>query len=151
MHQYTSRRQSIVNALTEKLKEIGQNEFHITRNLESNVLPFLKFWDEVEEYPAIHLNAGGEYRIYQGGGLKDRFLTITIRVYIKDEENSVESLANLLQDVEFVVEENARLAYQDTISSDTLYTRQISVISITTDEGILDPLGVGEIVVEVEY
>jgi len=31
------------------------------------------------------------------------------------------------------------------------YTQQITVISIDTDEGVLGPLGVGEILIEVRY
>ena len=31
------------------------------------------------------------------------------------------------------------------------HTHQITIISIDTDEGVLDPLGVGEIVLEVRY
>ena len=30
-------------------------------------------------------------------------------------------------------------------------TQQITVISIDTDEGVLEPLGVGEILIEVRY
>ena len=62
---YTTRRQSIVNALVEKLKGInGSGTFQ--SNIFGNVSPRLKFWDEVDDFPAIHLNAGSETREYQG-------------------------------------------------------------------------------------
>jgi hypothetical protein len=68
---YTTRRLGIVEGLAEKLKDIdGTGSF--LSDLNRNVSPRLKFWDEVEEFPAIHLNAGGETREYQGGGYKDR-------------------------------------------------------------------------------
>jgi len=145
---YTGRRQSIVNALVSKLKLIdGTGEY--LSNVYKNVHPRLKFWDEVEEFPAIHLNAGSESRDYQGGGFKDRYLSITVRIYI-NEEDSVEALDKLLEDVETSLEVNSRLSYTDR-QGVAQTTQQISIISIDTDEGVLDPYGVGEILVEVRY
>ena len=72
---YSTRRMAIVRALEEKLKLINGNSPYRT-NLYNNVLPRLKFWDEVEEFPSVHLNAGSETREYQGGGYKDRFLSV---------------------------------------------------------------------------
>ena len=145
---YTTRRLGIVNALVEKLKDIDGTGAFLT-DLSLNVSPRLKFWDEVEEFPAVHLNAGSETREYQTGGYKDRFLTITVRCYVQDED-SVEALDGLLEDVETVIENNSRMAYQDR-SGATQYTQQITVISIDTDEGVLEPLGVGEMLIEVRY
>jgi hypothetical protein len=146
--QYTSRRSGIVNALVEQLKTIdGTGHFQV--NLLRNVSPRLKFWDEVEEFPAVHLNAGTETREYQGGGYKDRFLTITLRCYIQ-EEDAVAGLDALLEDVETVLEQNSRLEYLDKLGA-THYTHQITILSIDTDEGVLEPLGVGEMLIEVRY
>jgi hypothetical protein len=131
-----------------KLKDIdGTGQF--LSNLEENVSPRLKFWDEVEEFPAIHLNAGSETREYQAGGYKDRFLSITLRCYVQAED-AVAALDELLEDVETVVEENSRLKYKDRNNVDQ-YTQQITVVSIDTDEGVLEPLGVGEMLIEVRY
>ena len=103
----------------------------------------------MEEFPAVHLNAGSETREYQGGGYKDRFLSVTLRCYVQDED-SVLALDELLEDVETVLEENSRLEYKDRNNA-TQYTQQITIISVDTDEGVLEPLGVGEITVEVRY
>jgi len=146
--QYTSKRQSIVDALVEKFKNIDGNGDFLS-NIYDNVHPRLKFWDEIDEFPAIHLNAGGETRQYQGAGYKDRFLTVTVRIYVK-EEDAVDALDKLLEDVETVVEQNSRLAYVDK-QNVTQYTQQITVISINTDEGVLEPYGVGELLLEVRY
>ena len=146
--QYTTRRLGIVQALVDNLKDIDGTG-HFLSNLDQNVFPRLKFWDEIEEFPALHLNAGSETREYQGGGHKDRFLTITIRCYVNDED-SVAALDALLEDVETVIEEHSRLKYKDRNNVDQ-YTQQITVISIDTDEGVLEPLGVGEMLIEVRY
>jgi hypothetical protein len=145
---YTTRRQSIVDALVAKFKLIDGTGNYLT-NLYSNVSPRLKFWDESVDFPAVHLNAGAESREYQGGGYKDRYLNITIRCYV-NEEDAVVALDRLLEDVETVIEENSRLAYIDKQGA-TQYTHQISVISIDTDEGVLEPLGVAEILIQVRY
>ena len=103
---FATKRQSIVNGLAEKLKTIdGTGKF--LSNLNNNVIPRLKFWDEVEDFPAVHINAGSETREYQTSSVKDRFLSVTVRCYVNEE--------------------------------------------IDTDEGALEPLGVGEILLEIRY
>jgi hypothetical protein len=145
---YTTRRISIVNALVDKLKEIDGTGDYLT-NLYDNVHPRLKFWDEVEEFPSIHLNAGSETRDYQGAGYKDRFLGITLRIYV-NEEDAVVALDKLMEDVETVLEVNSRLEYTDK-QGNTQHTQQITIVSIDTDEGVLEPYGVGEMLIEVRY
>jgi len=145
---YSSKRQSITNALADKIKTIdGSGEF--LTNLHNNVSPRLKFWDEVDDFPAVHLNAGSETREYKGGGYKDRFLSVTLRCYV-NEENSVDALEKLLEDVETVLEDNSQLTYTDRRGA-TQSIQQITIVSIDTDEGVLDPLGVGEVLIEVRY
>ena len=145
---YSTRRMGIVNALVGKLKEIDGNGSYAS-NLYDNVHPRLKFWDEVNEFPAVHLNAGSETREYQAGGYRDRFLTITVRVYVQ-EEDAVLALEGVLEDIETVIETNSRLTYYDRTGQQHA-TQQITIVSITTDEGVLEPLGVGEILLEVRY
>jgi hypothetical protein len=145
---YSTRRQAIVNALVDKVKGIDGNGEYLT-NLFNNVHPRLKFWDEIEEFPAVHLNAGSETREYQGGGYKDRFMSVTLRCYVNSED-AVEDLDKLIEDVEVVLEDNSRLEYLDR-KGVTQYTHQITVISIDTDEGVLEPYGVGEMTIEVRY
>jgi len=146
--QYTTRRLGIITALVEKLKDINGAPPFLS-DLQENVSPRLKFWDEVEEFPAVHLNAGSETREYQASGYKDRFLSITLRCYVQAED-AVEALDELMEDVETVLEDNSRLPYLDRTNT-TQYTQQITIISIDTDEGVLEPLGVGEMLIEVRY
>jgi hypothetical protein len=55
-----------------------------------------------------------------------------------------------MEDVETVIEENSNLQYSDP-QNNLFNVQQITVVSIDTDEGVLEPLGVGEILVEVRY
>jgi len=145
---YTSRRMAIVKALAEKIKLINGNHPFRT-NLYKNVLPKFIFWDEVQDFPAVHLSAGAETRQYQGGGYKDRFMTLTIRVYVQ-EEDATSALEKLFEDVETVIEENSSLSYTDQ-DGKAQKVQQLTIVSLDTDEGALEPLGVGEIVCEVRY
>tara|TARA_Y100000389_G_C17026395_1_gene301278 strand:- start:4 stop:453 length:450 start_codon:yes stop_codon:yes gene_type:complete len=145
---YTSRRANIVEALAERLKDINGSGAFLS-DVENNVHPFLKFWDEVEQFPAIHLNAGSETREYQGGGYKDRFLSVTLRCYVNEEE-AQNALNALMEDIETVLEESSQIQYSDRMNN-LFNVQQITIVSIDTDEGVLEPLGVGEILIEVRY
>jgi len=145
---YTSRRMNIIEALVTKLKDIDGSGAYLT-DVNENVEPRLKFWDEIDEFPALHLNAGSETREYQAGGFKDRYLTVTVRCYV-NEEDAQRSLNALMEDVETVLEENSFLEYVDA-QNQTYATQQITIVSIDTDEGVLEPLGIGEILIEVRY
>tara|TARA_A100001515_G_scaffold55802_1_gene44020 strand:+ start:299 stop:754 length:456 start_codon:yes stop_codon:yes gene_type:complete len=146
--EFTSRRIAIVDALVEKLEEIDGSGNYRT-DLNGNVSRRLKFWDEVDEFPALHISAGAETREYLGAQNKTRFMNVTLRCYVNDE-NSVEALEGLMEDVETVLDTHSRLRYVDR-KYDFQYTQLITVLSLDTDEGVLEPLGVGEIVCEVRY
>lgn len=145
---YTSRRSAIIDSLVTKLKTINGTGNFLT-DVYDEVHPRLKFWDEVETFPAIHLNAGSETRVYQGGGYKDRYLNITIRCYVKETDATI-ALDKLIEDVETVLEENGQLSYVDR-QEKTQTTHDILIVSIDTDEGVLEPFGVADILVQVHY
>jgi hypothetical protein len=145
---YTTRRLAIVEALVEKLKDINGTGSFIT-DVSRNVFSRLKYWDEITEFPSICVNGSTETRAYQGGGFKDRFLALKITCYVNDED-PVAALEALLEDVETTVENNSRLVYT-TRSGENGYTQMITIQSIDTDEGVMAPLGIGEILCEVRY
>jgi hypothetical protein len=148
--QYSSRRQSIIEALvTEALKIDGTGEN--LSNVFDNVSDRLLFWDEVVDFPAIHFTAGNETRDYQGGGYRDRFLSVTARCYV-NEENAPLALSALLEDLETVLEEsaNSQITYYDR-RGNPQSIQDITIIQIDTDEGVLEPLGVGEVTMVVRY
>ena len=55
-----------------------------------------------------------------------------------------------MEDIETVIEDNSRLEYTDA-QNNSFNTQQITIIGINTDEGVLEPLAVGEINIEVRY
>ena len=145
---YTTRRRAIVEALCQKLENInGSPPF---RTSVSRVERRLKFWDEVNEFPTIHVGAGAETRDYDGGGFRFRFLQLTVRCYVSDDDDVIEALEELLEDVETVIEDSDPLTYYDSTGA-SQSTVQTNIITVDTDEGVLEPLGVGEITCEIRY
>jgi len=144
---YTTRRSAIVDAFVEKLGTIdGTGKF---RTVVASTAPRLLFWDEIAEFPAVHVNSGSETREYLGAGEKFRFLTLTFRCYV-NEENAVDALEMLLEDVETVIEDNNPIVYTTGLGT-SISTIQTTINSIDTDEGVLEPFGIGEIIATVQY
>lgn len=141
-----SRRTSIVKALTEKLKVIDGTGVYNT-NLFNNAYPFLKFWDEINDYPSLYMSTGSESREYIPGNFTWCFLGVSIKLYCKGED-SQEQLELLLEDVENVINANRVLVYD---VPNALETTEILISSITTDESLLMPYAVGEINLQVRY
>ena len=143
-----TRRSSIVEALTDKLMTISYDNGYST-DLGDQAYPRMRFWDEIQEFPCICLVAGSESIVHQGGGMKDRYLDLTLRAYVNEEDPTL-ALEKLLEDVELIIDRNGRLAYVDS-SGNTGSTRDIIITYIDTDQGALTPLGVGEMTLQVKY
>ncbi len=141
-----SRRTSIVKALVEKFKSIDGSAPYTT-NLFGNAEAKLKFWDECNDFPVVFATPGSESREYMPGDFTWGFLGICVKIYVKGED-AQEQLEALLEDIEICVDANRVLVYD----ADKNYeTTEILITSITTDEGLLAPYGVGEINLQVRY
>ena len=149
MREYTSQRKRITLAFVEAIKAIDGTGAYLT-NLYDNVYPTLRFWDEIDTFPEVHVNAGPETREYLPGRFKWRFLTLTIRVYVNNEDDPQEELALILEDLETVLESSGTISYTDNGGA-TKQISDITILSLTTDEGVLNPLGAGEVTVEIRY
>ena len=146
---HSTRRRAIVGAIADKLYE-NLNGSPPYRSAVQSVEPRLRFWDEVNDFPAIQVGAGQETREYEGAGFRFRFLRVTIRCYVNDSEDVILALEELLEDVETVLEDNDPLSYTDSTGA-SQSTAKTTILSVDTDEGVLEPLGVGEVVVEIQY
>jgi hypothetical protein len=143
----TTRRSAILNAMAELFEKIDGGDGY-KQDLSGAIEPRMKFWDEVESFPCLHMASGTETREYYGGGQKWRYLTVTIRVYVNSEDPITE-LEELLEDVETVIDDAGQFDYRTTTG--TQQVTQVTIVSISTDEGALQPLGVGEMIVEIRY
>ena len=147
--EYRTKRRKIVDALVDKMRLInGQHPYN--SNVFNNVKGKMLFLDEIEEYPKVCVIAGDEVREYQTAGFKWRFLTVNIRAYVRDEEDAQEELATLFEDIEKIIDESDALVYDTSIIPNGT-TTSMTIDSITTDEGAIAPLGIGEMSVTVRY
>lgn len=139
-------RTSIVKALAEKFKSIDGSTGYKS-NIFGNAFPKLKYWDEVSDFPSIYVSSGHETREYHPANFKWGYIPISIKCYTKGED-SEQLLEDLLDDVEKVIAANEVLVY-DTTHNYT--TTEMLINSISTDEGLLSPTGIGEVILTVRY
>ena len=143
----TSRRRDIANFLVGELKKIDggvstfDSSYTYQVNLFDNVFRRLKFLDEINDFPSVYLQAGTENRIYDSKGLTTSTLDIMLRVYVH-KETAVEELESTMQDIEFVI-------YN--MDTEQYGMMDVQVATMGTDEGLLDPYGIGEVGVTVSY
>ena len=143
----TSRRRDIANFLVGELKKINgavstfDSSYTYQVNLFDNVFRRLKFLDEINDFPSVYLQAGTEDRVYQSKGLTTSTLDLMIRVYVHTED-AVETLESTMQDIEFVI-------YN--MDTEKYGMMDVQVATMSTDEGLLDPYGIGEVGVTVQY
>ena len=142
-----SRRTSIVKAITAKINECLDGSAPYSFNLYGVAEAKLKFWDECNGFPAVFITPGTEMREYHPGDFAWGFLGVCIKVYVKGD-NASEQLETLIEVLERVIDANRVLVY-DTIKK--YETTEVLIQSITTDEGLLAPYGVGEINLQVRY
>jgi hypothetical protein len=146
---YRTARKKIVDALVEQFKEIDGN-YPYNSNIFNNAHGGMVFLDQIQEYPTICVVATDETRQYQPNAFKWRFLGLDIRVYVENQEDPQESLALLMEDIERVIDNNDVLTYDNTVSPN-LTTTSLTLESLSTDEGVLTPLGIGELTIMCRY
>jgi hypothetical protein len=138
-------RQQIVQAIVDLLKQIDGNAPY-SSNLFNNIEPRLVWWDAVNDFPFVCVTAGDETREYLPSGFKWGYVAITIRVYVR-EDNAMSALEAIMADIEYVIDGNFQFNYDNGNKSVT----DTRVLSISTDEGVMEPLGIGEITLQCRY
>ena len=129
--------------------EIGARAFPLTFGVMlfclSTMLLFrkIKFIDEVNDFPALYLSAGTENRDFNTKSLTVATLDVTIRAYVFGEDDAQTKVDDLIQDIEHVI-------YNFGDNSDKgIFDIQID--NITADEGLIEPYGLAEIVLTIQY
>ena len=138
-----SRRSQILDALATKLALMDGVNY--TSNIFNNISKKMLFPDALPDYPYLCMSAGTEKREYLPANFKWGWLSIVIRVYVQEEE-TLPALEPFLEDIEAILDANNELEY----ATDS-YVREIMIDQISTDEGLLAPLGIGEIKILVRY
>lgn len=140
-----SARSSIAKALASKLELINGLPPYKSMLYKNNIYTKLLFWDEISDFSVICVVPGSETREYLPGGFKWGFINVSLKLYVNSEDPT-SKLEDLLQDVEQVITDNELLEYEVGKT-----TTEILITSITTDEGLLAPFGVGEMNLSIRY
>lgn len=123
-------------------------------NLYTNVSTKNLHFDDIPDFPYCTVTPGPSTREYQPSNFVWAYLDVRIRLYIRDEEDPQGKLELLIADIENLIDSNLVLEYTITKangSPEIGYTTNSTISSITTDEGILSPLGFAEISVQIQY
>lgn len=145
-------RDTMVEVLKQELSDTNKDKYYtdIDMQVKENNL----YLDQIEAFPAITVGLGSERPEYQPGGFRWMFLTLVIRAYVKSEDRADEKLELLIQDIKTFIDTHEDIEYTITKpdgSSTKLEATEMTILSITTDEGILHPFGLGEVTLEIRY
>jgi len=144
-----SRRKEIINIIIAALKEIdgqaviGKN-YTYNNNLFNNAVRGIRFLDEVNDFPSLYISAGTENRDFNSKSLTVAELDVTIRAYVYGQDNSQSLADDIIQDIEFVI-------YQQIAFDPDKGILDITIDSISTDEGLAAPYGISEVNLLVAY
>ena len=144
-----SRRKEITDLIITELKKINAGEstfnssYTYNTNLFNNVFRGMTFLDEVNDFPALYVVAGTESRTFNSNNLTTATLDITLRLYVYGQDNSQQLADESVQDVEHVI-----YHIGDNPAKGLL---DITIDSISTDEGLAAPYGLAEIALIVNY
>jgi hypothetical protein len=139
-----SARADIKSALVAELKLIDGTAPY-TSNLYGNVKGKLIYWNEVPDYPFVCLTVSNEAREYLPGDFKWGILNIPVWVYLKTDD-SEKVLEDIFTDIELLVDNNQTLEY-----ATGLHTEDMRILNLSSDEGLMEPLRIGEILIQVRY
>ena len=149
-----ARKTDIIDLVETELKRIDGTEDtrivpHAPRtflsNVYNNVDRQFRFIDDVNDFPFITFISTNETRTHIGGGVKYGTLDLTIRGYVQGE-NALNLADDLAEDIEYIL---GTLAF----ISDGRYKdiEDVRIISISTDEGLFEPLGICLVDAQIEY
>lgn len=153
MSDRASIKKALVAGLNSELSEANEGSTYHT-NIDMNVSGNSIFLDDIEIFPAVAIALGPERTEYLPSGFRWNYLTLYLRMYVKSEDESEEQLEQLIADIKTFIDNFERLDYtvknpDDTDANKTV--TQMTLVSVTTDEGLLKPIALGEINVEVRY
>ena len=144
-------RAAICKAMADLIKSgVDGSEYS---NLFTNVSTKNLHFDEIPDFPYCTVTPGMSTRKYMPGSFTWVYQDIRIRLYVKDDD-AEGKLELLIADIEKIIDSNLSIEYTITKASgdvETGYTTESRINSVTTDEGILKPLGFGEISVNIQY
>lgn len=148
-----SARSGIVKAYAELISNALNGTGMYVNNIYNNVTNKVMHLDSIQSYPMISVTPGPESREDMPSNFTWAKLTVFIRIYVEDQDDAQGKLESIISDIETFVDTHLNLSYNVNTPNgiETKETVDNSIVSITTDEGLLDPNAMGEIVLDVRY
>lgn len=149
-------RTSIAEALANKIaSELdGSQPDKYWTNLYDCVSRQVFKFEEINEFPYVGLHIGPESFEYLPSRQQWIYLDISILLYIKSDGDPQTQLEKLISDVKTIIDSDMDLYYninKPDGSSARGKVTQITMNSVSTDEGLLDPYGFAEVSVTCRY
>lgn len=98
------------------------------------------FIDQVNDFPAVAILSPSVQRTHIGKSATIETFSFIIRGYVQSDEDSISDSEALAREIEQVIQ---------SLDSPLIYSSK--VLSVETDEGLLSPYGMCDIVCEVEW
>lgn len=149
-------RTSIADGLVARLKKDldGSQPDEFFTNIYGNVSRQTYKFDEIREFPYIAVHIGSETSNYMPSAQQWTYLELPIIIYDKEVTDIQEQLEKLVADVKTSIDTGGSLDY--TVSKPNGLTincqaTDMSITSVSTDEGLLAPFGLAQMNVTVRY
>lgn len=148
-----SARSGIVKAMAAEVSTLLNGTGDYVTNVYGNVTNKVVHFDDIQDFPYISITPGPESREDMPSNFSWANLTVYLRIYVDNNDDAQGELENLISDIETFADTHLRLSYDVTtpLGLETRNTVTNNIITITTDEGLLDPNALGEVVLEVQY
>lgn len=149
-------RTSIADGLVELIKtELdGSKPEKYWTNLYGLVSRSVFKFEEINEFPYIGIHIGPESFEYLPSRQQWIYLDLSILIYAKDEGDIQTQLEKLIADVKTIIDSDMDFTYtinKPDGSSTQGKVTQVTMNSVSTDEGLLDPYGFAEVSVTCRY
>ena len=122
------------------------NNYQFELDCHENVYPHYLFLEEINDFPTVCFYVVEETVSHIGGGVRYKTALLNLRGYVHEElgewENSNWWAETLIDDIEHVLEHIRR---RNPCFID------VRVLELSTDEGIMEPYGVADMVISITY
>lgn len=148
-----SARSGIVKSMASLMSEELNGTGLYVNNMYTNVTNKVVHFDKINDFPHMTVTPGAETREDMPSNFSWANLTVHIRVFVDNAEDAQGELESIITDIETFVDTHLALSYNIVTPNgiETKNTVDNSIVSILTDEGLLDPNALGEVVLNVRY
>lgn len=149
-------RDKLVESMKDELSAANSNIYFT--DIDRQVFGDQLFLSQIDVFPAITISVGPERPTYQPGGFRWLNADYYIRIYVRSEDGSAEQLEKIIEDIKTFIDLHEDFEYdirkpgmKPEDPSEKGQVTQFTLLEITTDEGVLKPYGVAEMLVSILY